>query len=75
MFSWTQWEVLFPLTVGVLGLGVFIFWSAQLPTRSILPKTMFKTPTALASYLSTTIHGMVLWNSVYYLVNALRPTC
>jgi len=72
MFFWTQWEVLLPLIFGIFGLGLFVYWSAQSQNETILPKSMFRVPTALASYLGTVVHGMILWSSVYYLVKHLN---
>lgn len=73
MFAWGQWEIIFPLVVGVFGLGIFMFWSAQAHKEAILPKTMFQDPTALASHLGAAVVGMILWSSIFYMVFVSKP--
>lgn len=69
MFAWTAWEVILPVMVGILGFTLFMVWSTQSGKEAILPKTMFKRPTALASYFGATVFGMVLWCSLLYMVS------
>lgn len=67
MYDWNHWRTLVPLFVGILGLIGFVFWSAYVPEEPILRGSMFKAPTALASYFGTIIHGMFLWSALYYM--------
>lgn len=67
MYPWTHWRTLTPLIVGLCGLVFFVFWSATVPVEPILRGSMFKAPTALASYFGTVIHGMFLWSALYYM--------
>ncbi|KAF9634754.1 hypothetical protein BFW01_g5649 [Lasiodiplodia theobromae] len=67
-YPWTHWRTLTPLLVGLLGLGLFLLWSAFLtPTQPILPGSLFRTRTCLTTYLSFVIHGMVQWGILFYM--------
>ncbi|OCK72790.1 MFS general substrate transporter [Lepidopterella palustris CBS 459.81] len=69
MYPWLSWRVTIPLQTGILGLVLFIVWSNYSSVEPILRGSLFKDPTALASYFGTIVHGMFLWSTLYYMVS------
>ncbi|KAF2188472.1 MFS general substrate transporter [Zopfia rhizophila CBS 207.26] len=66
MHPWNHWKVLTPLILGSFGMIVFMVWSHLFQEKAILRSSMFKSRNALATYLETVIHGMILWSLLYY---------
>lgn len=66
MYDWDSWRTLVPLLVGVAGLAVFTVYEVWFAREPIIPKEIFATRTAVASYLGTVLHGLVLWCALYY---------
>jgi MFS family permease len=66
MYSWSSWRTLVPLLVGVAGLVAFCFFEAYLAPEPLLRLSVFSNRTANLAYLTTTLHGMILWCILYY---------
>jgi hypothetical protein len=67
MYPWNHWRTYAPMIAGVSGMVLFMLWSSFVPEEPILRGSMFKSPTALASYFGTTCHGLFLWSCLYYM--------
>ncbi|CAD6445510.1 d6134ba7-fb2d-4805-85f3-4c175fa7df22 [Sclerotinia trifoliorum] len=82
MYAWDSWRVLFPLSIGVVGLVGFSFYEKRLSDRAfnsegellsadnvepIIRFSIFSTWSTIFIYFETMIHGMVLWSLLYYL--------
>lgn len=66
MYEWSSWRTLVPLLVGVAGLVGFCFFEAYVAVEPLLRLSIFANRTANLAYLTTTLHGMVLWCLLYY---------
>ncbi|KIW22734.1 uncharacterized protein PV07_11000 [Cladophialophora immunda] len=66
MYSWSSWRTLVPLLVGAAGLIGFCFYEAYLAPEPLLRLSVFSNRTANIAYVTTTLHGMVLWCILYY---------
>lgn len=66
-YAWTSWRVLAPLVIGIVGLAVFVVFEENVAKEPLIRLDVFKNRTAAASYLETTIHGMILWCVLYYM--------
>jgi hypothetical protein len=67
MYEWDSWRTLVPLLIGITGLIVFMFYEGYVAEDPIIPPPIFKTRTAVVSYIGTVLHGLVLWCELYYL--------
>ncbi|KIX93074.1 uncharacterized protein Z520_11131 [Fonsecaea multimorphosa CBS 102226] len=66
MYSWSSWRTLVPLLVGAAGLMGFCFYERYLAPEPLLRLSVFGNHTANIAYVTTTLHGMVLWCILYY---------
>ncbi|KIW92317.1 uncharacterized protein Z519_07301 [Cladophialophora bantiana CBS 173.52] len=66
MYSWSSWRTLVPLFVGGAGLIGFCFYEAYLAPEPLLRLSVFGNRTVNIAYMTTTLHGMVLWCILYY---------
>ena len=61
MYEWSSWRTLVPLLVGVGGLVGFILYSKVVRINRghdpLIRGSIFRSSTALASYLCTILHG------------------
>ncbi|KAI9816628.1 MAG: hypothetical protein M1832_005013 [Thelocarpon impressellum] len=67
MYSWGHWRTLVPLIVGAGGLLLFILYSKCIPAEPLIRGSIFKSGTAVVTYLGTVLHGIILWSLLYYL--------
>ncbi|KAG8627753.1 hypothetical protein KVT40_003626 [Elsinoe batatas] len=66
MYSWSSWRTLVPLLVSAAGLVAFVVWEERFATEPLIPFHITKSWTAAATYITTFLHGMVLWCLLYY---------
>ncbi|KAL8687737.1 MAG: hypothetical protein Q9218_006178 [Villophora microphyllina] len=66
-YAWTSWRTLVPLCLGIVGLITFVAYEEVVATEPLIRLVIFKNRTSAVSYISTVIHGMVLWSLLYYL--------
>ena len=66
-YPWDSWRVLAPLIIGIVGLAVFTVFEEYVATEPLIRLDVFKNRTAAASYFETTLHGMILWCTLYYM--------
>lgn len=67
MYPWDSWRTLVPLILGIVGLVAFMAYEKYLAPNPMIPPKIFATRTAIASYIETILHGLVLWCTIYYL--------
>jgi len=69
MYEWSSWRTLVPLLVGVGGLMSFIIYSKFLRIdrghEPLIRGSIFRSSTALVSFLGTTLHGKTPFNPLY----------
>ena len=66
-YPWDSWRVLVPLIIGIIGIVVFVAFEEYVATEPLIRLDVFKNRTAAASYFETTLHGMILWCTLYYM--------
>jgi MFS family permease len=66
MYSWSSWRTLVPLLIGAAGLIGFCFFEAYVAPEPLLRLSVFGNRTANIAYMTTTLHGMILWCLLYY---------
>ncbi|KAI9812466.1 MAG: hypothetical protein M1827_004697 [Pycnora praestabilis] len=67
IYSWSSWRTLVPLILSGLGLFGFVIYEVYVPAEPVIRLTIFNNRTAAITYVTTVIHGMVLWSLLYYL--------
>jgi Fungal trichothecene efflux pump (TRI12) len=66
IFPWNSSNIIAPLVVAILGLVVFWLIEEHVSNDPMIPPRVFKERTALAGYIGTWAHGIILWGCVYY---------
>ncbi|KAF2750867.1 MFS general substrate transporter [Sporormia fimetaria CBS 119925] len=66
-YPWDSWRTLVPLIISVFGLIVFIIHQERWAAEPLIRTSVFKNTTSAVTYLSTVIHGVILWSVLYYL--------
>lgn len=54
------------MIVGIVGLIGFGFYERYVPVEPLLPRSLFSNRTIVLGYLFTILHGLILWNMLYY---------
>ncbi|KAK5993203.1 MFS transporter L2 [Cladobotryum mycophilum] len=65
MYPWGSWRTIVPLVIGVLVLGVFVWYESK-PAEPMFPYRIFRNRTAAATLVGSFIHGMVLYTLIAY---------
>lgn len=66
MYDWTSWRVVVPLGFGLAGFVILAYHENFATVYPIVRKEVFANRSANIAYLTTGIHGMVLWCLLYY---------
>ncbi|CAE7202030.1 hypothetical protein HRS9139_06860 [Pyrenophora teres f. teres] len=66
-YAWDSWRTLVPLIVSAAGLIAFIAYIEFFASNPLIRTSVFKTKSAAILYISTVIHGIILWSILYYL--------
>ncbi|KAJ7278809.1 iron permease [Mycena rebaudengoi] len=66
-YPWSSPRVLVPLCLGVVGLGIFLFYEVKYAEHPIVPYSLMSTATGLSGYLQTFIASVVMIASIYYM--------
>lgn len=67
MYSWSSWNTLVSLILGVAGLVSFSFYGAMIASQPPAPIVIFNNRTVAVNYVGCFLHGVILWSVVYYL--------
>jgi predicted membrane channel-forming protein YqfA (hemolysin III family) len=73
LFPWKSANVIVPLVLGIFGLVGFWIIEDYLVTEPMMPMRVFKERTALAGYVGTWVHGIILWSLIYYMLLWVPP--
>ncbi|TKA62335.1 hypothetical protein B0A55_10656 [Friedmanniomyces simplex] len=65
-YDWTSWHVIAPVGFGFCGLVILGYHERFVAREPIIPFNAFTNRTTNIAYLTTTLHGMVLWCLLYY---------
>ncbi|TCD71947.1 hypothetical protein EIP91_000079 [Steccherinum ochraceum] len=66
-FPWNSAPVLAPLIIGLVLIGLFILYEAQVPREPTIPWRVVNNRTTLSAYVSTFAHGVGVISMIYYL--------
>ncbi|ROV98678.1 hypothetical protein VMCG_06757 [Cytospora schulzeri] len=66
LFTWSSWQTIVPLVVGVLLLCI-MGWYEGKPAEPVFPYRIFATRTANAPILSGAVHGLLMYSVSQYL--------
>jgi len=66
-FPWGSAQVLAPLIIGLVLVGVFLFYEAKVPREPTIPWEVLNNRTGFSGYMSTLIHGITSISIIYYL--------
>ncbi|KAL5518322.1 hypothetical protein ACEPAH_4 [Sanghuangporus vaninii] len=66
-FPWTSAQVLAPLTIGIVGLCVFIFYEAKFAKNPLVPFEVISTRTGASGYVQGFFCNFYLLGAIYYL--------
>ncbi|KAF2458812.1 major facilitator superfamily domain-containing protein [Lineolata rhizophorae] len=65
-FPWHSWRTILPITVGAATIMIAIFWEILYASDPIVRPKLFNSKSAVATYLTTTIQGLLLYATIYY---------
>lgn len=66
-YAWDSWRTLVPLIVCAVGLVVFVVHIEFFAKHPLIRTSVFKNKSAAILFLTTIIHGMLLWSILYYM--------
>lgn len=66
-YPWASYQALLPLIIGLSAMVSFVYWEFNFASEPIVDKRIFKTWTAVSTYIQTMLHGLVLWAAIYFL--------
>jgi len=66
MYSWTSWRTLVPLIIGAVSLIAFVFYEKYVAVEPLMRLSLFTNRTSNIAFVTTVIHGMILWCVLYY---------
>lgn len=66
LYAWASWRTIVPFVIGIILLVIFGFYEKK-PPEAILPYRLFKNRTAVSSFVTGLIHGLILYTALQYL--------
>ncbi|KAJ7039336.1 major facilitator superfamily domain-containing protein [Mycena alexandri] len=66
-YHWNSVEVIIPLVLGIMFLGVFILYEFKVPQHPTVPRDIVGNITSLSGLLTTAAHSVVSMSVIYYL--------
>ncbi|KAJ5659679.1 major facilitator superfamily domain-containing protein [Penicillium longicatenatum] len=66
-YPWSSWHTLVPLIIGFVGLCFFGYYEHRFAVDPVIPPSIFMNRTATVSFIGSTLQGLVLWCTLYYL--------
>ncbi|KAH7408154.1 major facilitator superfamily domain-containing protein [Phaeosphaeria sp. MPI-PUGE-AT-0046c] len=66
-YPWDSWRTLVPLIVSAAGIIAFIVHQEKFASHPLIRTSVFKTKSAALLYLTTVIHGIILWAILYFM--------
>ncbi|XRM36550.1 hypothetical protein ABZX51_000048 [Aspergillus tubingensis] len=66
LYSWGSWRTLLPLILGLVVLALFVVYE-RVPAQPVLPYRLFKSATAITTFLGGFLHGLVTYTLNTYL--------
>ncbi|OAL56109.1 MFS general substrate transporter [Pyrenochaeta sp. DS3sAY3a] len=66
-YPWDSWRTLVPLIVCALGMVAFVVHQEYFAPNPLIRTSVFKNTSAAILFVSTVIHGIILWSLLYYM--------
>ncbi|KAI3011178.1 hypothetical protein CBS147346_1379 [Aspergillus niger] len=66
LYPWGSWRTLLPLILGLVVLALFVVYE-RVPAHPVLPYRLFKSATAITTFLGGFLHGLVTYTLNTYL--------
>ncbi|KAG8861715.1 hypothetical protein FRB96_002673 [Tulasnella sp. 330] len=66
-YPWDSPQVIVPLVLGILGLGVFIAYEVKVPAEPLVPGKLLRNRTSVGGYLAGFCHGTITSCVIFYL--------
>ena len=66
MYDWSSWRTLVPLIVGAIGILGFCLYEKYIAKEPAIRLAIFRNRTTNLAYITTTLHGLILWCLLYY---------
>jgi hypothetical protein len=66
-YAWDSWRTLVPLIVSAAGMIAFVVYIEFYASKPLIRTSVFKNTSAAILYVTTVIHGIVLWALLYYM--------
>jgi hypothetical protein len=66
-YPWDSWRTLVPLVVCAAGLVAFVAHQEYFAPHPLIPTSLFKNASAAILFMSTVVHGIMLWAILYYM--------
>jgi len=66
-YPWNSWRTFVPLIVCAVGMVVFVIHQEYFAPSPLIRTSVFKNTPAAILFVSTVLHGIVLWASLYYM--------
>jgi hypothetical protein len=66
-YPWDSWRTLVPLIVCGVGMAAFVLHQEFIAKHPLIRTSVFKNLSAAILFLSTIVHGIILWAILYYM--------
>lgn len=66
-YPWDSWRTLVPLIVCAFGIAAFVVHQEYYASNPLIRTSVFKNKSSAILYLTTTLHGVLLWSLLYYM--------
>lgn len=66
-YPWDSWRTLVPLIVCGVGMAAFVLHQEFIAKHPLIRTSIFKNLSAAILFLSTIVHGIILWAILYYM--------
>jgi hypothetical protein len=66
LFPWQSWKTIFPLILGIVLLGVFVWWESK-QSEPMIPYRIFANKTGTIAIVAALLHGIILFGVLFYI--------
>ncbi|MCJ1249022.1 hypothetical protein MMC30_006244 [Trapelia coarctata] len=66
-YPWSSWHVVFPLVIGLVGLGLFHFYESRYSLEPTMPMRLFSNRTSASAFYLTFMHALLTLWVLYFL--------
>lgn len=59
-YQWQSWKTLSPITLGLAGMGIAVWWEISVARRPFIPVQLFNSWSAMATYCCGLLQGLIV---------------